>query len=171
MDHPRKEIISWLEVSKLISQILPQFEDEFETIVMISPSGVIPAGMVAAAAGIQDIYLARVDFPPETDLEKAKLFSWPNFTQFPDQELLLEKKVLVVNNAWGSGRTTWAVTKQVESAGGMPFTCVLHYNPYRNLLKYQPDFYGAITDAYILYPWDIDQSGPDRVFLENGGRG
>lgn len=171
MDHPRKEIITWLEVSKLISQILPQFDVEFETILMISPSGVIPAGMLAAAAGIDNIYLARVDFPPETDLEKTKLFSWPNFTQFPDQELLQDKKVLVVNNAWGSGRKIRAVSKQVEGAGGMPCTCVLHYNPYRNLLKYQPDYYGAITDAYILYPWDIDQAGPDRVYLKNGGQG
>jgi hypothetical protein len=48
---------------------------------------------------------------------------------------------------------------------------VLHYNPYRNLLKYQPDYYGAITDAYIIYPWDLDQAGPDLVYLENGGRG
>ncbi len=52
-----------------------------------------------------------------------------------------------------------------------PSTCVLHYNPDRNLLKYQPDYYGAITDAYILYPWDMDQAGPDRVYLENGGQG
>ena len=79
--------------------------------------------------------------------------------------------MLVVNNAWGSGRTTWAVNKQVECAGGLPSTCVLHFNPYRNLLKYQPDYYGAITDAYIIYPWEIDPLGPERVLLENGGKG
>jgi len=99
------------------------------------------------------------------------LLSWPNFIHFPDHELLLDKKILIVNNAWGAGRTTWAVYKQVEAAGGIPCTCVLHYNPYRNLLKSKPDYYGAITDAYIIYPWDIDQAGPDQVLLENGGRG
>ena len=171
MKDPRKEIVSWQEVSKLVSSIVPQFEIVFDCIVMVSPSGVIPAGILSAAAGISELLVAQVEFPPESDLEPSKLFSWPIFLHFPDDELLFEKKVLVVNNAWGSGRTTWAVHKQVDSAGGLACTCVLHYNPYRNLLNYHPDYYGAITDAYIIYPWDIDQAGPDRVLLENGGRG
>lgn len=171
MAQPRKEIISWREVSKLINLIIPQFDTEYSAIIMISPGGIIPSGMMAAAAGIDEIYLAQVQFPSEADLEEAKLFTWPKITQFPTDAPLEEQKVLVMNNAWGSGRTTWSVYKQVESAGGIPSTCVLHYNPYRNLLKYQPDYYGAITDAYILYPWEIDQAGPDRVFLDKGGRG
>ncbi len=171
MELPRKEIISWREVSKLITLILPQFVTEYNAIIMISPGGIIPTGMMAAAAGIDEIYLAQVQFPSEADLEEAKLFTWPKVAQFPADAPLVDKRILVMNNAWGSGRTTWAVCKQVEGAGGIPSTCVLHYNPYRNLLKYQPDYYGAITDAYIIYPWDIDQAGPDRVFLENGGRG
>jgi hypoxanthine phosphoribosyltransferase len=171
MNQSRKEIISWKEVSKLISMIVDQFDTVFDSIIMISPSGIIPAGMISAAAGIDEVLVAQVEFPPEADKEKSKLFTWPSFIHFPDDDLLTEKKVLVVNNAWGSGRTTWAVNKRVESASGIPCTCVLHYNPYRNLLKHKPGFYGAITDAYIIYPWDLDQAGPDKVLLENGGRG
>jgi hypoxanthine phosphoribosyltransferase len=171
MNQSRKEIISWNEVSKLVSLIVNQFETVFDVIIMVSPSGIIPAGMLSFAAGINEILIAQVKFPPEADQEKSKLFTWPSFIQFPEEELLLDNKVLVVNNAWGSGRTTWAVHKRVESAGGLPCTCVLHYNPYRNLLKNKPDYYGAITDAYIIYPWDLDQLGPDRVLLENGGKG
>ncbi len=171
MDQPRKEFISWREVSKLVSVIIPQFETIFDSIVMVSPSGIIPAGMLAAAAGIEEMMIAQVSFPPDSELEQSKLLSWPNFIHFPENELLLEKKVLIVNNAWGAGRTTWAIHKRVETAGGIPYSCVLHYNPYRNLLKFKPDYYGAITDAYIIYPWDIDQAGPARVLLENGGRG
>ena len=171
MDQSRKEIITWRELSKLVSLIIPQFETVFDSIIMISPSGVIPGGMISAAAGIKELLIAQVDFPPEADQEKSKLFTWPIFVYFPDDDLLCDKKVLVVNNAWGSGRSTWAVHKRIEGAGGMSCTCVLHYNPYRNLLKYKPDFYGAITDAYIIYPWDLDQAGPDRVLLEDGGRG
>ena len=171
MNELRKEIISWQEVSKLVSLIVTQFEIVFDSILMVSPSGVIPAGVLAAAAGITERHIAQVEFPPESDLEPSKLISWPTFLHFPEDEILLDKKVLVMNNAWGSGRTTWAVHKQVERAGGMACTCVLHYNPYRNLLKYHPDYYGAITDAYIIYPWDIDLAGPDQVLLKNGGRG
>ncbi len=171
MNEPRKEIISWQEVSKLVSLIVLQFETVFDSIVMVSPSGVIPAGILASAAGISELQIAQVEFSPGNEMEPSKLFSWPSFLHFPEDEILFEKKVLVVNNAWGSGRTTWAVHKQVESAGGIAWTCVLHYNPYRNLLNYHPDYYGAITDAYIIYPWDLDQAGPDHVLLENGGKG
>jgi hypoxanthine phosphoribosyltransferase len=171
MDDLRKEIITWQEVSKLVSLIVPQFEMVFDMIMMVSPSGVIPGGMLAAAAGISELQIAQVEFPPKPDQEHSKLFTWPTFIQFPEEENLIDKKVLVVNNAWGSGRTTWAVSQQIECGGGIAATCVLHYNPYRNLLKYHPSYYGAITDAYIIYPWDIDQAGPDKVMLENGGRG
>ena len=171
MEHPRKEIISWQEVNKLVSLLPPQFETEFDTIIMITPNGIIPGGILASSTGIDDLHIAKADFPSEADLEHAKLFSWPTFILFPDNQQLEGKNVLVVNNAWGSGRTTWAIKSQVQCAGGFPCTCVLHYNPYRNLLKYQPDYYAAITDAYIIYPWEIDLQGPERVILENGGRG
>jgi hypothetical protein len=33
---------------------------------------------------------------------------------------------------------------------------VLHFNPYRNLFgTVRPDYYAAITDAFIVYPWEI----------------
>jgi len=42
---------------------------------------------------------------------------------------------------------------------------VLHFNPYRNLFgTARPDYYAAITDAFIVYPWEINR-GPDKVLL------
>ena len=113
MDQPRKEIISWREVNKLVSLLPPQFDTEFNSIILIIPNGIIPGGILAASTGIDDLHIARVEFPLETDLNKTKLFAWPTFDLFPDNERLEGRKVLVVNNAWGSGRTTWAVKKQV----------------------------------------------------------
>lgn len=171
MERPRQELISWGEVNKLITHVKDQFETEFEAVVMISPSGVIPAGLLASAIGIPDLLLAQVEFPPNPDQDKSKLFIWPHFIQFPEENLLEDRRILVVNNAWGAGRSTRAVQKRIEAAGGYPSTCVLHFNPYRNLLKCEPDYYGAITDAYIIYPWEIDPEGPNRILLSNGGRG
>jgi hypoxanthine phosphoribosyltransferase len=171
MDQPRQELISWEEVGKLVFHLIDQFQTEFEAIIMISPSGVIPAGMLASAMGLRELLLAQVEFPPDPNQEKSKLLTWPDFILFPDEDSLTDRHILVVNNAWGSGRSTRAVQKQVEISGGIPSTCVLHFNPYRNLLKCKPDFYGAITDAYIIYPWEIDPEGPQRLLLGNGGRG
>jgi len=171
MNQPRQELISWEEVGRLVFHLIDQFQSEFEAMIMISPCGVIPGGLLSSAMGLKELLIAQVEFPPDPDQEKSKLLTWPDFKVFPEEEHLCDRNILVVNNAWGAGRSTRAVQKQVEISGGSPSTCVLHFNPYRNLLKCEPDFYGAITDAYIIYPWEIDPEGPSRILLENGGRG
>jgi hypoxanthine phosphoribosyltransferase len=78
--------------------------------------------------------------------------------------------LLLVDDVWGSGRTITAVKNRVSSAGGFPETCVLHYNPYRTLFNNsKPDYYADVTDARIIYPWEIDR-GADRVLLGEGDR-
>ncbi|MCL4824836.1 MAG: hypothetical protein KJZ57_11540 [Anaerolineales bacterium] len=70
-----------------------------------------------------------------------------------------------MDDVWGSGRTMAAVKNRVSAAGGFPETCVLHFNPYRNLFGgARPDYYAAVTDAFIIYPWEI-QRGGDEVLL------
>jgi hypothetical protein len=79
---------------------------------------------------------------------------------------LTGRKVLVVDDVWGSGRTITAVKNRVSAAGGFPSTCVLHFNPHRSLFSQaRPDFYAAVTDAYILYPWEVSR-GVDKVLLQ-----
>jgi hypoxanthine phosphoribosyltransferase len=147
----RYETLTWNDVDKLIDHLLPQFEGEFETMVIITRGGIIPGGMLAEATGIPTILTAAVDFPAEVERQKAGLFAWPRFIEFPNDELLHGKR---------SGRTITAVKNRIEAAGGSPFTCVLHFNPHRTLFgSLCPDYYAAITDAHIIYPWE---TGHDR---------
>ena len=90
---------------------------------------------------------------------------WPEFIQFPADDKLRGRPTLIVDDVWGSGRTSTAVKNRVSAAGGFPETCVLHFNPYRNLFgAVRPDYYAAITDAFIIYPWEIDR-GVDKMVL------
>ena len=165
MQSLRNEILTWDDVNRLIDHLLPQFEGEFEAMVMITRGGIIPGGLLAEAMGILNILTAAVDFPAQGDMEKAKLMAWPQFIQFPEDRVLRARRTLVVDDVWGSGRTITAVKVRVSAAGGFPFTCVLHFNPYRNLFgTARPDYYAAVTDAHIIYPWEVDR-GPDRVLL------
>lgn len=162
----RTEILTWRDVDLLIDHLLPQFEVEFDAILMITRGGIIPGGLLAEAMDITHVLTAAVDFPAQIAMEKARLYAWPEFIQFPEDRLLRGRKTMVVDDVWGSGRTITAVKNRVASAGGIPYTCVLHFNPYRNLFgPVRPDYYAAITDARILYPWEIDRGGPDRVIL------
>jgi hypoxanthine phosphoribosyltransferase len=154
----RNEIITWDDVDQLMDVLLPQFKDPFDAILMITRGGIVPGGLISEALDIKVVLTAAVDFP--TDTGPAKLLMWPEFLQFPDDSLLAGRRVLVVDDVWGSGRTITAVKNRVEAAGGAPELCVLHYNPSRTLFsKAWPNYYAAITDARIVYPWEIDRTG------------
>jgi uncharacterized protein len=163
MDNPtgagRHEILTWADVDKLIDILVPQLRSvgSFDAMVMITRGGIIPGGLLAEALSIKAVLTAAVDFPADSS-QKTGLMAWPSFLQFPETNLLLTRRTLIVDDVWGSGRTSTAVKGRVQSAGATPFTCVMHFNPYRSLFsKAEPDFYAAVTDAYIVYPWEIDR--------------
>jgi hypothetical protein len=159
----RREALTWDEVSQLIDTLVPQFEGEYEAMVIITHGGIVPGGLLAEKLGILHILTAAVDFPAEVERQKAGLFAWPRFVQFPEDNLLRGKRCLVVDDVWGSGRTITAVKNRISAAGGFPSTCVLHFNPHRNVFEAaRPDYFAAVTDAYIIYPWEIDR-GAERV--------
>jgi uncharacterized protein len=165
MSQMRNEALTWDDVDKLIDHLLPQFQSDFEMMVIITRGGIVPGGLLAEATGIPTILTAAVDFPVELERQRTGLFAWPRFIQFPNDDLLRGKRCLLVDDVWGSGRTITAVKNRIAAAGGIPSTCVLHFNPYRTLFgNVRPDYYAATTDAHIVYPWEIDR-GPDKVRL------
>jgi hypoxanthine phosphoribosyltransferase len=106
--------------------------------------------MIAEALDIKHVLTAAVRFP---EVEQ-KLLAWPTFLQFPEDDLLRERRVLVVDDVWGSGRTINSVRGRVEAAGGRPEVAVLHYKPGDSLFSTKPEYYAAVTDAYVVYPWE-----------------
>ncbi|MEJ2570397.1 MAG: phosphoribosyltransferase family protein [Anaerolineales bacterium] len=162
----RRELLTWDEVDRLIDHLTPQFETEFEAMVIVTRGGIIPGGMIAERLNIEDVLTASVDFPFEAERKAAKLLAWPQFIQFPNDVQLSGRRVLVVDDVWGSGRTITAVKNRVAAAGGIPYTCVLHFNPYRSLFSQaKPNYYAASTDAYILYPWELYR-GDEKVLRD-----
>jgi hypoxanthine phosphoribosyltransferase len=161
----RREMITWAEVDRLIDHLTPQFRREFTAMVIITRGGIIPGGLLAEAMDITHVLTAAVDFPAEFEIRKSTLMAWPEFIQFPAEDKLRGRPTLIVDDVWGGGRTITAVKNRVSAAGGFPETCVLHFNPYRNLFgSVRPDYYAAVTDAFIIYPWEIDR-GADQVLL------
>lgn len=164
----RKEVLTWNDVDQLMDHLLPQFELTFDGMIMISRGGIIPGGMLAEAMDIQKLLIAAVDFPSELeDMERPRLLAWPKFMMFPADELLRGDRILIMDDVWGSGRTITSVKNRVAAAGGFPYTCVVHFNPYRNLFgTNRPDYFAAITDAFIIYPWEIDRSAKGAFRLD-----
>ncbi len=167
---PRRVFLTWDEVDRLIDRLVPQFEREFNAMMIITRGGIVPGGLLAEAMGITHVLTAAVDFPAQMASEKQRLFSWPEFIQFPAEDKLVGRTTLIVDDVWASGRTITAVKNKVSAAGGFPSTCVLHFNPHRSLFNNaKPDYYADITDARVIYPWEVDR-GADRVILGAGDR-
>ena len=167
----RREVLTWNDVDKLIDHLIPQFETEFDAMVVITHGGIVPGGILAEALKINDLFIASVDFPNEFESEKQReknrLLAWPQFLQFPDNELVRGRRMLVVDDVWGSGRTMTAVKNRISGAAGIAYTAVLHFNPYRSLFgTLRPDYFAATTDAHIVYPWEIKR-GPEAVLLRD----
>lgn len=165
----RRELLTWDDIDVLIDHLIPQFTYEFEGMVIITRGGIVPGGLLASALKLDNILTAAVDFPAEAEMDVSRQNShflvWPQFLQFPGDDVLAARRILIMDDVWGSGRTITAVKNRVASAGGLPYTCVLHYNPHRNLFgNAKPDYFAAITDAYIVYPWESPR-GPEGAFL------
>jgi hypoxanthine phosphoribosyltransferase len=132
--------------------------------IIITRGGLVPGGMLAEALNITYILTASVRFPTDfTGLQAhpEERFAVPEFIQFPDDELLVDRRILVVDDVWTRGRNIVTVASRVDAAGGHPETCVLHYKPATSLYPgHTPTYYSAVSDAYIVYPWEIDR-GPE----------
>ncbi len=158
----RHELLSWAEIDKLVDVLLPQLRSagHFDALLLITRGGMVPGGLISEALNISYILTAAVDFPSQQG--RAQFAGWPTYLQFPDEKLITARRTLIVDDVWGSGRTSTAVKSRCESAGAIPLTCVFHFNPYRSLFsKAEPDFYGAVTDAHIVYPWEVDRGTRD----------
>lgn len=160
----RKEVLSWSDVDRLIEELLPQFRGTYDALLMITRGGIVPGGVLCEALDIRYILTAAVEF--HTGVQKR--LAWPTFLQFPGDSLLRGRRILVVDDVWGSGRTIMTVKSRVEAAGAVPELAVLHYKPAESMFRdAAPDYYAAVTDAWIVYPWEIER-GTDREIVAAG---
>ena len=147
----RREIINWDAVDKLIDHLIPQFRGEFDGILMITRGGLVPGGILSEALGITHVLTATVYFPDNVDERLA----WPTFIQYPPDTLLINRRILVVDDIWANGRAIMIVQGRLAAARCNFETAVLHYRIKSNLFPNAgPTYYSAVTDRYIVYPWD-----------------
>ncbi len=166
----RREVLTWSDVDKLIDYLAPQIHGRYDSMVIITRGGIVPGGMLAEALNITYVLTASVRFPadfPGLQAPGQEKYAIPEFIQFPDEDVLAGRRVLVVDDVWTKGRNMVTVANRIDAAGGQPDTCVLHYKPASSLYPgYTPNFYAAVTDAYIIYPWELDR-GPETLGIWN----
>ncbi|MEW5957898.1 MAG: phosphoribosyltransferase family protein [Chloroflexota bacterium] len=160
-----REIVSWDDIDKLIDHLIPQFRGEFDGLLMITKGGLVPGGILSEALGIKHVLTASVYFPDAVDQKLA----WPTFMQFPPDTLLTNRRILIVDDIWANGRAIMIVRGRLAAVGCDCETAVLHYRLRSNLFPDTgPDYYGAITDRYIVYPWETTVGPPPALKTGTG---
>lgn len=150
-----KVYLSWNEVSRLIDRIVPQVTGHFDAVVAITRGGIVPGGLLSERLRIPQVFIASAYFFQEED----EALDWPIFLQFPDDNLLNGKRILVVDDVWGRGTTITNVRERILQAGGEVVTVVLHYRPTSSTTspEQQPDILGEQTENYIVFPWEAER--------------
>ena len=144
-----KLIVSWDEMARMVTVLAGQLRGEYDVLLAITRGGLIPAGVLAYHLRLRNILVAAVEFYTEDGVRGPA----PSFLQFPADPLLRDRRVLIVDEVWDSGRTIQAVRERVARAGGRPTTAVLHWKPGRSEVDARPDHHVVETDAWIVYPW------------------
>lgn len=154
-----KETLQWSDVEGLVAQLADRLRDpaNFDAILCITRGGMIPGCLLSEKLGIRNIMVAAVMFFEGPGKRVRRPFFW----QFPADELLLNKRVLVVDDIWSDGRMAMAVKIRVVAAGGRPEVAVLHYRPeFSEFPNEGPDYSAVVIDRrWFVYPWDKPNRG------------
>jgi hypoxanthine phosphoribosyltransferase len=147
---PERDIVSWDDLDRLVSVLASRLAGQhFDVLLAITRGGMVPAGMLAYRLRLRDILVAAVEYYDDTGRPGPR----PTFFQFPADELLRDKRVLIVDEVWDSGTTIHAVTERVRDAGGLPVSAVLHYKPEHSVVPARPDVHAIETDQWVVYPF------------------
>ena len=97
----RREVLTWSDVDKLIDYLVPQIHGRFDSMIVVTRGGLVPGGMLAEALNITYILTASIRFPadfPGLVSRVGARYSVPEFIQFPNDDLLEGRRVLIVDD-------------------------------------------------------------------------
>jgi len=148
---PAKDVVSWEDLERLVAELAERLaaEPPPDVVLPISRGGLVPAGMLGYRLGWRDMLVASVVVYDD----ESGFRGHAEFLQFPSDEDLRGKRVVIIDEVWDSGTTIAAVSERVRSAGGHPVTAVLHYKPGRSRVGIEPDHFVVETDAWVVYPF------------------
>jgi len=146
-----KDIVTWEDLERLVTALAERLaaDPPPDVVLAISRGGLVPAGMLGYRLGWRDMLLAAVVVYDDEQGFRGHA----EFLQFPPDELLRGRRVVIIDEVWDSGTTIAAVSERVRAAGGHPVTAVLHYKPDHSLVDQVPDHFVVETDAWVVYPF------------------
>ena len=143
---------SWDEIIVMVKQLAEKV-DEYkpDILIGISRGGLVPVRLLSDYLHNENVAVIKIEFyhaPGETSED-------PTVTQ-PLTMDVKGKKVLLVDDVSDSGRSLIIAKEYVKHHNpGELKVAALHYKPQSKL---KPDYYIGETDAWIIYPWEVQET-------------
>ena len=151
--NPETLVLSWEELNGHVESLAQQIHDlpdaqRPDAILAISRGGLVPGAMLAYRLGIRDLLIAVAEHYDAAGRRPA-----PTIARMPSDESLKGRSILIVDEVWESGRTLALVAEHARAAGARVRTAVVHHKPGKSEVPGAPDFFAALTDGWITYPY------------------
>jgi hypoxanthine phosphoribosyltransferase len=99
-----------------------------------------------------NVFIIRTRYYKGIESTERKL----EIPQDVEEELLRNKKVLIVDDVADTGTSISAVLNLIKKKGASETkTATLHYKPWS---KVKPDYFIEETEKWIIYPWEIHET-------------
>ncbi|MEO5964382.1 MAG: phosphoribosyltransferase family protein [Candidatus Limnocylindrales bacterium] len=146
---PETLVLTWESLDDLVARLAASVGRDFDLVLAITRGGLVPAGMLAYRLDLREILVAGVEFYRTAGGTHDR----PRIGYFPADELLVGRRVLVVDEVWETGETMTAVVARLRAAGAIPVSAVIHYKPGRSQVAGAPDVYAATVEDWVTYPY------------------
>ena len=152
--------LSWNDIEDICRNVAAKIETEQDSkfkpdiLIGLSRGGLVPVRIFSDLLGVHDIYVLRVKSYNNTKKIQKPIIEGYNCNL---SKYINGKNILVVDDVADSGESLEVVKeyltkkykpKQIKFA-------TLHYKP-RSIFK--PDYFGDITDKWIVYPWEKEEA-------------
>jgi uncharacterized protein len=148
-----REILTWDlfgRASRELATTIAQDGFRPDAIIAIARGGLTLAGVLGYALDVKMLGSLNVEFYTGVgSTREAPVVLPPTL----DQESLVGKSVLLVDDVADSGRTLALVLQLLQAGGGEVRTVCLYAKPQT---VQQPDYVWRSTDRWIMFPWSSE---------------
>jgi len=152
--------IHWHDIERMIGILVSKISPDYDNILVITRGGMVPACLISERTEIRNILCAAIVFYQG----RSPSLPAPLFVQFPSDDQVSGRRILVVDDVWDTGATIVAVRDRLRHAGAQVDCCVLHFKPGHNKFPGEaPEFYAEEASGWIVYPWDASRALPLKL--------
>lgn len=146
----QKTYLDWTHIEELVGRLVAELPRDYDALLTIARGGLVPCCLISEQLDMRNILVAAVMYYTGV----GQTMDRPLFLQFPDDILLADKHILVIDDVWDTGKTIMAVKDRLRAVGCRHDVATLHYKPARSRFSARPEYFAEETDDWIVYPWD-----------------